>query len=352
MTAWPNKRFLDVLRIDLPIIQAPMAGASGAEMAIAVARAGGLGSLPCAILSIEQAHAEIARFRAAGSWPLNLNFFCHAPPALDRERDAAWKKALAPYYEELAITPDAALAAPTRSPFNESMCGLVEASRPEVVSFHFGLPDGDLLNRVKATGAKVLSTATTVGEARWLEAHGCDALIAQGAEAGGHRGMFLTRDVTTQVGTLALVPQVVDAVSIPVIAAGGIADARGIVAAFALGAGLVQIGTAYLFCPEAIIDPLHRAALLRARDTDTAITNMMTGRPARAIMNRLMREMGPMSPSAPEFPLASSALAPLRSAARTPEDFAQRWSGQAAPLGIELPAEVLTRQLADRTRAF
>lgn len=352
MTAWPNQLFLDVLQIDLPIIQAPMAGASGAEMAIAVARAGGLGSLPCAILSIEQAHAEIATFRAAGSWPLNLNFFCHAPPALDTERDAAWKKALAPYYEELAITPDAALAAPTRTPFNESMCGLVEASRPEVVSFHFGLPDADLLNRVKATGAKVLSTATTVSEARWLETHGCDALIAQGAEAGGHRGMFLTRDITTQVGTLALVPQVVDAVSIPVIAAGGIADERGIVAAFALGAALVQIGTAYLFCPEATIDPLHRVALLRARDTDTALTNMMTGRPARAIMNRLMRELGPMSPAAPEFPLASSALAPLRSAARTPEDFAQLWSGQAASLGIELPAEVLTRQLADRARAF
>ena len=228
------------------------------------------------------------------------------------------------------------------------MCDLVIDFRPEVVSFHFGLPDRDLLTRVKATGAKVLSSATSVDEARWLEAEGCDAVIAQGFEAGGHRGMFLTDDISTQVGTMALVPQVVDAVQVPVIAAGGIADARGVVAALALGASAVQIGTAYLFCPEAKVAAVHRRALECSKDNGTVITNVFTGRPARGILNRLVREVGPVSDLAPEFPLAGGAVAPLRasSEATGSGDFVPLWSGQAARLSRELPAGELTRQLA------
>jgi len=233
------------------------------------------------------------------------------------------------------------------------MCALVEEFTPEVVSFHFGLPERGLLGRVKATGAKILCSATSVDEARWLESEGCDAIIAQGAEAGGHRGVFLSEDISTQAGTMALVPQVVDAVQVPVIAAGGIADARGIVAAFALGAAAAQIGTAYLFCPEATIGPAHREALASAKDNGTALTNVFTGRPARSLMNRLVREVGPMSELAPEFPLAASAVAPLRARAEVAGsgDFTPLWSGQAASLGRALPAGELTKQLAEETLA-
>ena len=231
------------------------------------------------------------------------------------------------------------------------MCDLVLEFQPEVVSFHFGLPGKNLLGPVRRTGAKIISSATSVDEARWLEDQGCDAIVAQGYEAGGHRGMFLTQDVSTQVGTMALVPQVVDAVKVPVIAAGGIADARGMVAAFALGAVGVQIGTAYLHCPEAQISPIYRQALKHAKDNETALTNVFTGRPARAIVNHLMREVGPMSDVAPEFPLAAAAVAPLRvkSEMAGSADFTPLWSGQAARLNRELPAAELTKQLAEET---
>jgi nitronate monooxygenase len=194
----------------------------------------------------------------------------------------------------------------------------------------------------------VLSSATTVAEARWLEAHGVDAVIAQGFEAGGHRGMFLTDNLATQVGTFALVPQVVDAVKVPVIAAGSVADARGIVAAFALGAAGVQLGTAYLHCPESKISAPHRAALKVSQDNSTTLTNVMSGRPARGIVNRLIREQGPISKEAPAFPLAANAVAPLRAAAEKQGsgDFSPLWSGQAGALGRAIPAGELTKRLA------
>jgi nitronate monooxygenase len=348
---WPDHRILDLLRIELPIIQAPMAGPALADMVIAVAEAGGLGSLATAQLTPEQVRRELDTIRRATSRPINLNFFCHRPPPDDAAREAAWRARLAPYYRELGIDPAAPSRSAGRSPFDDAMCAVVEEFRPEVVSFHFGLPEPALLARVRATGAAILSSATTVDEARWLEAHGCDAIIAQGAEAGGHRGIFLDDPLAgcaTQVGTMALVPQVVDAVKVPVIAAGGIADARGIVAAFALGAAAVQIGTAYLFCPEARVPPLHRAALRQAKDNTTALTNVFTGRPARGIVNRAVRELGPLTPNAPAFPLAGNALAPLKAAAeaRSSADFGSLWSGQAARLGREMPAGELTRALA------
>ena len=345
---WPDHRIQDLLGIEVPIVQAPMAGAVSPEMVIAVSEAGGLGSLPCAMLSPEQARAQLGVVRQRTSRPINLNFFCHTPPTQDLGREERWKERLSTYYVEFDLDPGIPTPISARSPFDEAFSEAVEEFKPEVVSFHFGLPTPRLLDRVKATGARILSSATSVEEAKWLEGNGCDAIIAQGYEAGGHRGIFLSDDITTQAGTMALVPQVVDAVKVPVIAAGGIGDARGIVAAFALGASAVQIGTAYLFCPESTVAPLHREALTRAQADKTALTNVFTGRPARSIANRLVREVGPMSPLAPAFPLAGGAVAPLRqkSEAAGSTDFMALWAGQAAGLGRVLPAGELTRTLA------
>ena len=346
---WPNRKLLDLLGIEIPIIQAPMAGATDSAMAIAASEAGGLGSLPCDMHSPSKARAEIDIFRQRTRKPLNVNFFCHFSPKPDTSRDEAWRSRLAAYYVELGV--DAAIAMPalSRGPFDNAMCEVVEDHKPEVVSFHFGLPERVLLRRVKASGCLVFSSATTVAEAKWLEDHGCDAIIAQGYEAGGHRGMFIADNIAHQPGTFALVPQVVDAVAVPVIAAGGVADGRGIAAAFALGASGVQVGTAYLFTPESLISDLHRAALRNARDDQTALTNVFSGRPARGLINRVMREVGPMSDLAPAFPTAGGALAPLKAKAESfgSGDFSSLWSGQAAGLGHEIGAGDLTRQLAD-----
>jgi nitronate monooxygenase len=304
------------------------------------------------MLSPERAREEVAKFRAKSSGPLNLNFFTHKPAPPDNAREASWRDRLAPYYKEFGLDPHAAAPAPQRAPFDESWCGLVEELRPAVVSFHFGLPADAMLARVKAAGCKVIASATTAAEARWLEARDVDAIIAQGAEAGGHRGIFLSDDIATQAGTFALVPQVVDAVSVPVIAAGGVTDARGIAAAFMLGAAGVQIGTAYLRCPESKISVPHRRALTEAHDASTVLTNIMSGRPARGVVNRLIREQGPIA-DVPPFPMASNAIAPLRAAGEKAGsgDFSPLWSGQAAALGRSMPAAELTRKLAAEAQA-
>jgi nitronate monooxygenase len=351
---WPDQRILDLVGLDLPLIQAPMAGPVFSEMVVAVAEAGGLGSLPCATMAPADVRSELAIIRRQTKRPINVNFFCHTPPAFDAARDDRWRQQLRNYYLEHGLDPDGPVPASNRAPFDDALCDLVEEFCPEVVSFHFGLPEPRLLDRVRGTGAKILSSATTVAEARWLEQHGCDAIIAQGFEAGGHRGNFLSEDISTQIGTFALVPQVVDAVTVPVIAAGGIADARGIVAAFALGAAAVQIGTAYLFTPEARVSPPHRTALRSEQAEETALTNLFTGRPARGIVNRIMRELGPMGAEVPSFPLAGGALAPLRTATEKlgSGDFMSLWAGQAARLGREMPAGELTRRLGAEALAI
>ena len=348
---WPDRRLLDLLKIEHPIIQAPMAGAMDWELAAAVAQAGGLGSLPCAMLNADQIREQVEKVRAHTRTPINLNFFCHVAAVPNNAREAQWRERLAPYYREFGIDP-AAVPFANRAPFDESFCDLALELRPEVVSFHFGLPEPALVRRLKQAGVVILSSATTVEEARWLDARGVDAIIAQGFEAGGHRGIFLSDDIFTQVGTMALVPQVVDAVPVPVIAAGGIADARGIAAAFALAAAGVQIGTAFLLCPESKVSAPHRAALERSRAESTALTNLLTGRPARGVVNRLMRELGPISEVAPQFPLAAGAIAPLRAAAEKQNsgDFSPMWSGQAAALGRKLGAGELTRRLASEAQ--
>ena len=349
---WPDRRLLDLLNIEHPIVRAPMAGAMDWELAAAVSEAGGLGSLPCAMLKPEQVFEQVEKIRGRTGKPVNVNFFCHKPPRADNAREAAWRDRLTPYYRELGLDPAAGMNAPSRAPFNAEMCEVLTELKPQVASFHFGLPEAPLLARVKAAGCVIFSSATTAAEARWLVEHGADVIIAQGYEAGGHRGMFLTEDLAAQVGTFALVPQVVDAVNVPVVAAGGIADARGIAAAFALGACGVQMGTAFLFCPEAKISAVHRTAFRAARDDGTALTNVMTGRPARGLYHRWMRELGPISDIAPEFPLAAAAVAPLRAKAEAQGsgEFSSLWSGQAAALGREMPARELLAKLSAEAR--
>ena len=341
----------EFLGIELAIVQAPMAGVQGSALAIAVCNAGGLGSLPCAMLAPEPIRKELAVIRAATSKPYNVNFFAHVNPEADAKAETAWREALTPFYREHGIDPATIPVGPGRAPFGAEAADLLEEFRPAVVSFHFGLPPAALLARAKASGAKIFSSATTVAEARWLEDHGADAIIAQGLEAGGHRGMFLTDDLTTQVGTFALLPQVLREVKVPVIAAGGIADAKGVAAALALGAAGVQVGTSYLLCPEATTSAVHRAALKSEGARHTALTNIFTGRPARSIVNRIIREVGPIARAAPAFPLAVGAVAPLRARAESQGsgEFSPLWSGQNASGCREIPAAELTRMLAGKS---
>lgn len=337
-----------LLGIELPIIQAPLAGVQGSAMAIAVSNAGGLGSLPCAMLSPDAMRQELAAIRAQTSRPFNVNFFCHTPPQPSAADEAAWRSALAPYYAEHGIDPASITPGPGRLPFSAEVVDVLAAFAPPVVSFHFGLPTADLLARARAWGAKVISSATTVEEGLWLQSQGVDAVIAQGLEAGGHRGIFLSDDLTTQMGTFALLPQLVRALDVPVIAAGGIADAKGVAAALSLGAVAAQVGTAYMLCPEATTSAVHRAALQDPSAHHTALTRLFTGRPARGIVNRLMRELGPLSAVAPQFPLATSAIAPLRAKAEAVGlgDFSPLWSGQNVSGCKAIPAARLTRELA------
>ena len=347
-----QQRFLTLFKTQFPIIQAPMAGVQDHHLAVAVSNAGGLGSLPAAMLSLDVLKAELTQLTAKTDKPYNVNFFCHTPPVFDEAREQTWRAALKPYYDELGVDAANISTGPGRAPFTHEAADVLEAFKPAVVSFHFGLPAADLLARVRSWGSKIISSATTVEEALWLESQGMDAVIAQGLEAGGHRGHFLSHDLSLQSGTFALLPQIVNAVKIPVVAAGGIADAAGVKAALALGASAVQVGTAYLLCYEATTSPLHRAALKKSVSQSpsthhTALTNLFTGRPARGIVNRLMRELGPLCGKAPAFPLATGAIAPLRAKAESlgSGDFSPLWSGQNASSCLEIGAAEMTKAL-------
>ena len=344
---WPSRRLLDLFQIEYPIVLAPMAGAMDGELVAAVSQAGGLGSLPCAVLNADKLREEVGKIRGRTQKPIALNFFCHTAPVPNNAREAAWREKLAPYYSEFGIDPAAPAPSFNRAPFDAALLEAVLDTRPQVVSFHFGLPPKPLYEKLKAERFVVISSATTVAEARWLAERGVDAIIAQGYEAGGHRGMFLSDNIGAQVGTFALVPQIADAVDVPVIAAGGVSDARGIAAAFVLGADGVQIGSAYLRTPESKVSAPHRALLNSARDDATVLTNVMTGRPARGFVNRVIREQGPIG-DVPEFPLAAGALQPLRAKAEAQDsgDFSPLWSGQAVALGREMGAGELTKTLA------
>jgi nitronate monooxygenase len=345
-------RLTKLLGIDAPIVQAPMAGSAGLDMAVAVAEAGGLGSLACAALNAQGLHDLLQAAARATNKPLNFNFFCHEPPEDNPAHDAAWLEKLSPYFDEISLDKPPSLQMRSLQPFDEDRCSVIEAQPPAVVSFHFGLPEDAFVQRLKAAGIIVMSSATTVDEARYLEAHGCDVIIAQGLEAGGHRGMFLTDDPLTQIGTMALVPQIVDAVSVPVIAAGGIADGRGIVAALALGASAVQMGTAFLFAEQATVSDVYKAQLRDAGSQHTAVSNVFSGRPTRCLVNRMMRETGPLSADAPAFPKGFAATGPLRVKAEEVNirDFSPHYCGQAAGLGKPTTVARLMQDLVSQAR--
>lgn len=349
--AFSPNALMTALGITVPIIQAPMAGANGSALVVAVSEAGGLGSLPCATISIADMRRELEVIIQQTARPYNVNFFCHAAPVLDAVRETAWRTRLAPHFQCLGVDETTIPTGSARAPFTAEHFDVLKAFRPRVVSFHFGLPDQAFVTGIQAWGGLVLSSATTVAEAKWLEAHGVDAVIAQGAEAGGHRGIFLSNDVLSDIsqqpGTIALVPQIVDAVRVPVIAAGGIADGRGVAAALMLGASVVQVGTAYLLTPEAKTSTLHRTALATAADNGTALTNLFTGRPARGLMNGMMRDLGPINAIAPEFPLAANAMGALKAKAEAIgiDAYSSLWAGQAAALARDRPAADLTRAL-------
>ena len=334
--------------IDLPIIQAPMAGSQGSALALAVSTAGGLGSIPCAMLSLEALRSELQVLREGIQGRYNVNFFCHRPSEPDAERMQRWNAAVRPYHLEMGIDPDTIPAGPGRAPFSAEAAAVLAEFKPAVVSFHFGLPAPELLAQVKAWGATIMSSATTLQEALWLEQHGADIIIAQGLEAGGHRGIFLNDDLSTQVDLRTLLRQIIDGVRCPVVAAGGIATAEHVQEVLGMGAAAAQVGSAYLLCPEATTSAVHRAALQTPAAQHTALTNLFTGKPARGIVNRWMRELGPMSELAPAFPLATSVVAPLRTKAEAggSGDFSPLWAGKNAWQGYPRSAAEVTRALA------
>jgi nitronate monooxygenase len=352
-----NASFFD--KHSIRLIQAPMAGSQNHRLAAAVFLAGGLGSLPAAMLTTEQLQTELSAFEDAiaaltetplqwgGCLPVNVNFFCHTPPTEQLEKEAAWRKQLTPLYQAHGIDPQSVGSGLGRAPFSLESLKLMGQFKPAVVSFHFGLPKAEWVQQLKTWGVQIWSSATTVQEAQWLEQQGVDAVIAQGLEAGGHRGMFLSEDLSTQMGTMALLPQTIKAVKLPVIAAGGISTAAAVSAAKALGASAVQVGTAFLTSHEATTSALHRQALMSDAAKHTALTNLFSGRPARGIVNKFMRDFGPLNPEAPAFPLATSAVAPLRAAAEAKgqSDYSPLWSGQNASDCEALPAADIAHKL-------
>ncbi|HEX4693280.1 NAD(P)H-dependent flavin oxidoreductase [Sphingomonas sp.] len=340
MSGWPDRRLLELTGAGVPIVQAPMAGASGVALAIAAMRGGAIGSLPCAMLTAEQAADQVAEIRAATDGPLNLNFFCHhLGPEPD---DSAWRALLQRFYDAEHVTP--VPPPPLRRPFDEAMAAMVEAVRPTIVSFHFGLPAPDLLARVRASGALVFANATALDEIHWLDNAGVDAIVLQGEEAGGHAGWFLDGHKPTPLADLLAVP-----VAIPTIAAGAIVDAADIAAALTAGASAVQIGTAYLASPESLASAPHRALLGSA--TETVFTNLLSGGLARGFRNRLIDAIGPINAAAPPYPYASAALAPLRAKAEADGrgDYSPLLAGTGAARVRPEPAEALTRRLAAET---
>jgi nitronate monooxygenase len=350
---WPSRELLELLGVTHPIIQAPMSGYVGPALVAAVSNAGALGSLGCGPLPPQAVRDQIEEIRRTSNRPFNLNFFVHKAPRIDARVARRVRERLAVYYDELGVgaVPEPLDPLPR---FDEERLQLILDLRPRVVSFHFGLPPSEMLTRIKHAGCVVLSSATTVAEAKALEAQGADAIIAQGFEAGGHRGTFTSGAGAGLIGTMALVPQVVDAVRVPVIAAGGIADGRGIAAAFALGAAGVQIGTAFLGCPEATVSGHYREALHRAADEDTRLTRVFTGRPAHALRNRLIDEMGDAETL--EFPVQLSLMQGLFRAngEASRVGFPPLWAGQAVPLTRDLPAarliEAFVAESWDRLR--
>lgn len=347
---WPRKDLIDLLGVTHPIIQAPMAGSTTPALVAAVSNAGGLGSLGCARDTPDDLRAKADEIRRATNKAYNLNFFTHAKPKPDAAGTARMAARLKPYYDEFGLgVPDD--PKPVYPDFGEDIVDALLEIRPPIVSFHYGMASPEAVKALKKAGCRILSSATSADEARALEAQGADAVIAQGYEAGGHQAVF-EPGVNAPIGGLALIPQIADAVTVPVIAAGGIADGRAIAAAFALGASGVQIGTAFLTTPESGINPHYRAALLRGGEMGTSLTRSVSGRPARALRNRYVREMHPHEDEALAFPLQYSMTAPLQAASLKAgrDDMLAMWAGQAVALNRSMPAGELLETLVAETR--
>jgi len=339
----------DLLGIEHPIIQAPMVGVSTTKLAAAVSNAGGLGSIGIGASTVEQARALIAETRALTERPFNVNLFCHRPAVADAERERAWLAHLRPFFEEFGAMPPSGLTEIYRSFLADpQMLEMLLAERPAVVSFHFGLPPQAWIDALQATGIRLLASATSLEEAVLVEHAGIDAVVAQGIEAGGHRGVFAPEQGDAGIGTLALVRLIAGHISLPLIAAGGIMDGQGIVAALALGAAAVQLGTAFVLCPESAANAAYREAMKSERAQRTQITAAISGRPARGLVNRLFTEVGaPGAPALPDYPIAYDAAKALHAAASASgsNDFAVQWAGQGAPLARAMPAATLIEEL-------
>ncbi|OON62751.1 2-nitropropane dioxygenase [Massilia sp. KIM] len=343
-----------LLGVELPIIQAPMAGVSTARLAAAVSNAGALGSIAVGAGSAAQTRAAIAELRALTDRPFNVNVFAHRPAKSDPAREAAWLDWLAPHFAAQGAEPPRALREIYTSFLAdpELLEALVEA-RPAVVSFHFGLPTAGQAEALHRAGSVLLATATSAPEARAARDAGIDAIVAQGNEAGGHRGVFDPDAPDEGLGSFALVQLLRDAVALPIVAAGGIMDGRGIAAALRLGASGAQLGTAFIPTPESSATPHHRA-LLQDAARGTAITSAISGRPARGLVNRFFDEIGgPGHPSVPDYPIAYDAAKALHAAAAAQgvQDYSVNWAGQAYALARAMPAAELVRLLAAEMRA-
>jgi nitronate monooxygenase len=337
------------LQIRYPIIQAPMAGVSTPELAAAVSNAGGLGSIALGASTAEQAREMFRKTKALTDRPFNANLFCHAPVVPDRARERAWIEYLAPHFAEFEATPPASLREIyTSFVADEAMLAVLLEQRPAVVSFHFGLPRASWIQRLREAGIFTLACATTPVEAAQCEHAGVDAIVAQGVEAGGHRGVFDPRKVDDEIGTMALVRMLSVQCRVPVIAAGGIMDGIGIAAAMSLGASAVQMGTAFILCPETAASAAFRSQLKSERAHHTRITAAISGRAARGISNRMYAlSEDSHAPALPDYPIAYDAAKALHAiaSAKGNHEYAAHWAGQGAPLARELPAAELIEQL-------
>lgn len=343
------------LGIRTPVIQAPMSGTSTPELAAAVSNAGGLGSIGLAANSVDTARDAIARTRSMTSSPFNVNFFCNETPSADPVIESIWLNYLNPLFNEFDATPPSGLSEPYISfKDNVAMQDMVLQEKPPIVSFHFGLPSPELIQELKAADITLMATATTLAEAQHIEATGVDYIVAQGVEAGGHRGVFDPHDKDQGLTTLALVQLLTARIKCPVIAAGGIMDGRGIRAALELGACAAQMGTAFILCPESAASDAYRNVLASDKALHTRITAVASGRPARGIVNRLHTSIDtPGRPALPAFPICYTATKALQHAATASgnADFASHWAGQGAPLARAMPAAELVETLVREINA-
>ena len=347
---WPQNQLSDLLGVKHPIIQAPMAGSTTVELVAAVSNAGGIGSMGYSETPTDQIMEDARRIRKLTGKPFNLNFFAHDTPANDPEVVESTRQRLKPFYAEAGLSEIPRDVSKPLLTFTEERLEMLLEIKPPIVSFHFGLPDDLAVSALKEAGCKIICSATTVSEAVTLEQSRVDVVIAQGWEAGGHRGSFEVYHDDHGVGTLALVPQIVDAVNIPVVAAGGIADGRGIAAAFMLGASGVQMGTAFLSCPEANVSEEHLEAIRNATAEDTRLTRAFSGRPARARKNPYIESMAMERSLLPDFPTMYALSEPLRASSNKDLDYRFLLYGQAAALNREMPAAELITTLVEEAQ--